>query len=81
MHKTDLICRYIMILTFSFVIQQPLFDVQPPWIFGKLKVRGGFDGEEIQKSKASRIPQNTRTNTLWVVRVWFEWAEERNDLI
>ena len=39
------------------------------------------DDEELAKRKASRIPQNTRTNTSWAVRVWFEWAEERNDLI
>ena len=38
------------------------------------------DGE-LQKRKESRIPQNTRTNTLWAVRVWFEWAEEHNDFI
>ena len=39
------------------------------------------DGEELQKRKAFRIPQNIRTNTSRAVRVWFEWAEERNDLI
>ena len=39
------------------------------------------DDRELQKRKASRIPQNTRTNISWAVRVWFEWAEERNDLI
>ena len=32
-----------MIHTLSFVIQQPLFSVQPSWIFNKLKVRGGHD--------------------------------------
>ena len=32
-----------MIHTFSFVIQQPLFNVQPSWIFNKLKVRAGLD--------------------------------------
>ena len=32
-----------MIHTFPFVIQQPLFSVQPSWIFNKLKVRGGLD--------------------------------------
>ena len=26
------------------------------------------DGEEIEKRKASRIPQNTRINTSWAVR-------------
>ena len=30
-------------LFFSFFIQQPLFNVQPSWIFNKLKVRGGLD--------------------------------------
>ena len=39
------------------------------------------DDQELQNRKASSIPQNTRTNTSWAVRVWFEWAEERNDLI
>jgi len=39
------------------------------------------DDEELQKRKASQIPQNTWTNTSWAVRLWFEWAEERNDLI
>ena len=38
------------------------------------------DDDELQKRKASRIPQNTRTNTPRKVRVWFEWAEESNDL-
>ena len=32
-----------MIHTFSVVIQQPLFNVQPSWIFNKLKVQGGLD--------------------------------------
>ena len=32
-----------MIHTFSFVLQQPLFNVQPSWIVNKLKVRGGLD--------------------------------------
>ena len=32
-----------MIHTFSFVIQQPLFNVQLSWIFNKLKVRAGLD--------------------------------------
>ena len=26
------------------------------------------DGEELEKRKATRIPQNTRINTSWVVR-------------
>ena len=39
------------------------------------------DDEELEKRKASRIPQNTRINTSRAVRVWSEWAEERNDLI
>ena len=30
-----------MIHNFSFAIQQPSFNVQPSWIFNKLKVRGG----------------------------------------
>ena len=37
--------------------------------------------EELEKRKASQIPQNTRINTSRAVRVWSEWAEERNDLI
>ena len=32
-----------MIHTFSFVIQQPLFKVQPSWIVNKLKAREGLD--------------------------------------
>ena len=39
------------------------------------------DDAELQKRKACQISQNTRTNTSWAVRLWFEWAEERNDLI
>ena len=35
--------NYFMIHTFSVVIQQPLFNVQPSWIFNKLKVQGGLD--------------------------------------
>ena len=34
---------YLMTHTFSFVIPQPLSNVQPSWIFNKLKVRGGLD--------------------------------------
>ena len=30
------------------------------------------DESKIQKRKAYRIPQNTRKNTSWAVRVWFE---------
>ena len=45
------------------------------------RVIATVDDEELQKRKASRIPQNTRTNTLRAARVWFEWAEERSDLI
>ena len=37
--------------------------------------------KELQKRKASQIPQNTRTKTSWAVRLWFERAEERKDLI
>ena len=40
------------------------------------------DDEDLQKRKTSwRILQNTRTNMSWTIRVWSEWAEERNDLI
>ena len=39
------------------------------------------DDEELQKRKASCTPQNTQTNTLWAVCVWFEWAKESNDFI
>ena len=42
------------------------------------------DDEELEKRKAYRIPQNTRINTWWTVRVnriWSEWAVEGNDLI
>ena len=42
------------------------------------------DNEELEKRKASRILQNTRINTSWVVRVnrvLSDWAEEGNDLI
>ena len=39
------------------------------------------DDDELQKRKAYRIPQNTRTNTSWAVCLWFELVEERNDLI
>ncbi|CAB3981094.1 Hypothetical predicted protein [Paramuricea clavata] len=34
--------------------------------------------EELQKMKKTRIPLNTKRNTAWAVRVWKEWAEERN---
>ena len=34
--------------------------------------------EEIHKRKAYRIPQNTRKNTSWAVRVWFELNGRRN---
>ena len=37
--------------------------------------------EELQKRKASRIPQNTSTNTLWAVHIRFEWVKECNNLI
>ena len=40
-----------------------------------------IDGEELETRKASQIPQNTRINTSWAVRVWSEGAEERNGLI
>ena len=50
MHSKVCICfkfcvnlNYFMIPAFSFVIQQRLFNVQPSWIFNKLKVRGGLD--------------------------------------
>ena len=39
------------------------------------------DDRELQKRKASQMPQNTQTNTLQAVRVYFEWAEECNALI
>ena len=39
------------------------------------------DDEELQKRKASQIPQNTQTNTSWAVSLWFGWPEECNDLI
>ena len=38
------------------------------------------DDEELEKRKASRIPQNTRINTSWAVRVYSEWSKERNNL-
>jgi hypothetical protein len=28
--------------------------------------------------KETRIPLNTKHNTAWTVRVWKEWADERN---
>ena len=34
--------------------------------------------EELEKMKESRIPLNTKHNTAWAVRVWKEWADERN---
>ena len=34
-----------------------------------------------QNTHGPRIPQNTRTNISLAIRVWFEWAEEGNDLI
>jgi len=39
------------------------------------------DDRELQKRKASQMPQNTQTNTLQVARVCFEWAEKCNTLI
>lgn len=32
--------------------------------------------KELQKRKASWMPQNTPTNT-WEVHIWFEWAKEK----
>ena len=43
-----------MIHTFTFLIQQPLFNVQPSWIFNKLKVRGGID-DVAGKSRADEL--------------------------
>ena len=37
--------------------------------------------EEFQKRKASWIPQNTRINTSWAVRVWSELSGRRNTTI
>jgi hypothetical protein len=34
--------------------------------------------EELQKIKETRIPLNAKHNTAWAVRVWKEWADERN---
>ena len=39
------------------------------------------DDEELEKRKESRILHNTRINTSWAVRVWREWAEERNGIM
>ena len=35
----------------------------------------------VEKRKESRIPHNVRINTSWAVRVWREWAEERNEMM
>ena len=40
-----------MIHTFSFVIQQPLFNVQPSWIFNKPKFRAGLDNVRSRKER------------------------------
>ena len=37
--------------------------------------------EEFEKKKASWIPQNTRINTSWAVRVWSELSGRRNTTI
>ena len=34
--------------------------------------------KEVEKRRESRIPANTKVNTLWAVRCWEEWAVERN---
>ena len=48
-------CSYFMIHTLSFVIQQPLFSVQPSWIFNKLNVQGGLDNNVAGKSGADEL--------------------------
>ena len=35
----------------------------------------------VEKRKESRIPHYTRIDTSWAVRVWGEWAEERNEMM
>ena len=31
--------------------------------------------KELEKRKVSRIPVNTKINSVWVVRSWAEWAD------
>ena len=45
---------YFMIHTFSFVIQQSLFDLQPCWILMNWKFRGGLDNVA-EKSRAVEL--------------------------
>ena len=40
-----------------------------------------IDDEELEKRKESRKPPNTRINTSWAARSWFERAVERNGMI
>ena len=39
------------------------------------------DDDELEKRKESRKPHNTRIDTSWAVRVWREWAEERDEMM
>ncbi|XP_070552421.1 transcriptional regulator QRICH1-like [Ptychodera flava] len=34
--------------------------------------------DDIKEKVRGRVPQNTRRNTSWSVRVWNEWAKARN---
>ena len=36
--------------------------------------------EELEQRKDGRIPTNTKHNTNWAIRVWKDWAFERNSL-
>ena len=39
------------------------------------------EDDELEKRKESRIPSNIKINTSWAVRIWPEWAVERNGMI
>ena len=49
--------------------------------FGNSSKQGGdFFGYKLEQRKDGRIPTNTKHNTNWAIRVWKDWAFERNSL-
>ena len=60
----SVIFTYFMIHTFYFVIQQPFFNVQPSWIFNKLKVLGGLERSREERGQMAASWQRS-------IRVFF----------